>query len=684
MDSKVKPIEQIKQIIDNNQNSEKEFRNFVLQGGAGSGKTESLKQILEYITQNYSDKKGVCITLTNVAVDEIKARIGKNNNFVVCTIHSFLNDLIKNYKKNIHEVIFEIFKIEKIIRDLVIDENEVEFKKREYEKYKKQYAKYAGKLFTIIGEKTFKVIGKREYDKDPQKFNADLNTEIDKLNQKILDKIKSIGYKKVRYNETRYNNFEELSFGHDELLNVASLLFKNYELLGKIVSDKFDFILIDEYQDTNEKIIDIFLNLLPKNNKTTIGLFGDSMQGIYDDGIGDVEIEITEKKLIKIEKEDNFRCSDKVIDFINTIRNDGLSQQLALKKEETVDDRKGDVKLYYSIYEKKPTIFSSSEEKSKYFDTLNGLITKVSRDNPEVKKLMLTNKSISNELSFSILYQVFNDRYSEVKEEIEKTLERIQLIELYELSSAYKNKNYNFVLIKLKKCGFELKSARDKIRIKRLFDALLNSVQSANRILEFAFNNKLISKSDSYKQYINNKDTFLENLKSNERFKQLEALYIAGGNTSVRMIEKDATVSEEEFIEFDKNRKKKIFYNQLFSEKLKFSEVLNYYNYINENIISDYVTMHKTKGSGIENVMVVMDEYFWSKYNFKSIYDTSELDGEKKLKNQKLFYVACSRTIKNLICVRIVSDDEEEKQLLKYFEKFEIEKIDSNSWQLTV
>ncbi|MCS3868792.1 DNA helicase-2/ATP-dependent DNA helicase PcrA [Chryseobacterium ginsenosidimutans] len=482
----------------------------------------------------------------------------------------------------------------------------------------------------------------------------------------------------MRYNETRYNNFKELSFGHDELLHIASLLFKNHELLGKIVSDKFDFILIDEYQDTNEKIVDIFLNSLPKNNKTTIGFFGDSMQGIYDDGIGDVEQEIKEKKLVKIEKEDNFRCSNKVIDFINTIRNDGLKQELALKDLEMDDDRNGNVKLYYSVYGEKPNVFSSVEDKNKYFDALNKLIVQISTDNPGVKKLMLTNKSISTELNFSILYQIFNDRYTEVKEEIEKTLERIQLIELYELSSAYKNKNYNFVVAKLKKCGFELKSVRDKVRIKRLFDALLNSVQSINRILEFAFNNKLISKSDSYKQYIHNKNTFLEDLKSNERFKQLEALYITGGNTSVRMLEKDATVSEEEFIEFDKNRKKKNFYNELFSEKLKFSEVLNYYNYIDENIISDYITMHKTKGSGIENVMVVMDEYFWNKYNFKSIYDVGENDLMKKSKNQKLFYVACSRTIKNLICVRLVSEEEEEKQLLDFFKGFEIEKININ------
>lgn len=677
MDSKMKPIDQIKQIIDNNQNPEKEFKNFVLQGGAGSGKTESLKQILEYITETYPDKKGVCITLTNVAVDEIKARVGENKNFLVSTIHSFLNDLIKNFKKNIHEVIFEIFKVEKIIReDFVAGENETIYKKKEHDKYKKLYGKYSGKLFTTTGKKTSKITGKREYEKDPTKFNNELNTEIDKLNRIIIEEIKVKDSKKIRYNETRYKNYKELSFGHDELLQIASLLFKEHQLLGKIVSDKFDFILIDEYQDTNEKVVDVFLNSIPKNNKTTVGFFGDSMQGIYDDGIGDVEEEIADKKLIKIEKEDNFRCSDKVINFINTIRNDGLKQELAFKDFETPENRNGEVQLYYSIYGRKPTSFRSAEEKKQYFDTINEVLNKVSTINPDFKKLMLTNKSISTELSFSILYQIFNDRYTEVKEEIEKTLERIQLIELYELCFAYKNKDYNFVLSKLKKCGFELKSVRDKIRIKRFFDVLLTTSQSAERVLRFAFNNNLLGKSDSYKQYISHKNSFLKDIDANERFKELEILYNAGGNTSARMIAENPTVSDEEFIEFDKNRKRKTFYIELFSDRLKFSEVLNYYNYIDENIISEYITMHKTKGSGIENVMVIMDEYFWNKYDFKSIYDTTETDFNRKLKNQKLFYVACSRTIKNLICVRLVSDEEEEKQLLEFFKDFTVHKID--------
>ena len=70
---------------------------FVLQGGAGSGKTESLKELLIYINQTNPKAKVMCITHTNVAVNEIQSRTG--NAFPVSTIHSFLNSLIKDYSR---------------------------------------------------------------------------------------------------------------------------------------------------------------------------------------------------------------------------------------------------------------------------------------------------------------------------------------------------------------------------------------------------------------------------------------------------------------------------------------------------------------------------------------------------------------------------------------------------------
>ncbi|WP_448212110.1 hypothetical protein [Colwellia sp. MEBiC06753] len=120
--------------------------------------------------------------------------------------------------------------------------------------------------------------------------------------------------------------------------------------------------------------------------------------------------------------------------------------------------------------------------------------------------------------------------------------------------------------------------------------------------------------------------------------------------------------------------KQERFYGNLFSNDLKFAEIINYFHYLNED--TNYITMHKTKGSGIDNVIVVLDEYSWSQsYDFKSFY--SDCSSENKKSNtQKLVYVACSRAKKNLRCIRIVNDAEEEKELLKFFSGFPVTKFD--------
>ncbi|WP_407267553.1 hypothetical protein [Tenacibaculum maritimum] len=51
--------------------------------------------------------------------------------------------------------------------------------------------------------------------------------------------------------------------------------------------------------------------------------------------------------------------------------------------------------------------------------------------------------------------------------------------------------------------------------------------------------------------------------------------------------------------------------------------------------------MHKTKGSGIKDVLVVLDEYFWNKYNFKTIFNPNENDLSKNyiIKSYFMFLV---------------------------------------------
>ena len=74
--------------------------NFLLSGGAGSGKTYTLVKVLQGIFERNLKAKVACITFTNVAVHEINDRIDYSN-MQVSTIHDFLWDNIKLYQKDI-------------------------------------------------------------------------------------------------------------------------------------------------------------------------------------------------------------------------------------------------------------------------------------------------------------------------------------------------------------------------------------------------------------------------------------------------------------------------------------------------------------------------------------------------------------------------------------------------------
>ena len=661
MASKLSALDKIKDCLSNNDD-------FVLQGDAGCGKTETLKLLIDFISTEYTDEKIACITHTNKAANEIKSRI--DGELVVSTIHSFLYALIKDYKKNIHQVIYELFKVDSMERlELTNYVDEKEQKSKEHNKYKKVYEKYSARYYLVSGERTDKVEGKRIYDPKPDEFNRILNEKILTLNKKIQEEIQEKGFKTIEYNETRFNNYKELSFGHEGLLDIAALLIENYPFLGKILNDKFDYIFIDEYQDAHKQIVDLFLTKLPEQNRAVMGLFGDSMQSIYGEGIGNVNVYINGGKLRKIEKEDNFRCSPQVIKFINTLRNDGLTQELTLKKidgkEESIEERQGTVEFFYSEYNEKPNLRSSDIDKEKYTNALNALIEKSSFD-ANSKTLLLSNKAIAIKAGFPNLFKVFSDRYLEPKEELTKILTRLQLLDLFEICNAYKTKNHNFILSKLKKSGLSIKTVADKVKISTNTQVIIDSDKGAVETIETAFRLNLLKKSESFMEYKNRAENFLEETNKDANCAKFKVDYYDDGHTLAKMQKKQPNIDEDTFKEQERNLKQKEFFEALFSDKVSFAEVLNYFKYEDEQ--TPYITMHKTKGTGIDNVLVVLDEYFWNEYDFLAAFNPDEKDFEKKEKNLQLIYVACSRAKFNLRCVRLVSSGEEEKLFTDAFE----------------
>lgn len=93
-------VQQIFQLIDNG-------RNFLLSGGAGSGKTYSLVSVIRQVITENPTAKVACMTYTNAAVKEIEERVN-HKNLNVSTIHDFLWDNIKHFQKELKEAIISL------------------------------------------------------------------------------------------------------------------------------------------------------------------------------------------------------------------------------------------------------------------------------------------------------------------------------------------------------------------------------------------------------------------------------------------------------------------------------------------------------------------------------------------------------------------------------------------------
>ena len=70
---------------------------------------------------------------------------------------------------------------------------------------------------------------------------------------------------------------------------------------------------------------------------------------------------------------------------------------------------------------------------------------------------------------------------------------------------------------------------------------------------------------------------------------------------------------------------------------------------------------HKWASYGFDSDgILVMDEFFWNEYKFSSLYSPeSDTNADRVVNSKKLIYVACSRAISGLVCVKVLTSDEE-------------------------
>jgi DNA helicase-2/ATP-dependent DNA helicase PcrA len=301
---------------------------FIFDSGAGAGKTYALIESLKYIVSKYdsllksNNQQIICITYTNVATAEIKDRLGNSSLILVSTIHERVWFLIKDYQKvlvKIHynKVKSQLVQLKKEYEELTLYKNSIkniiEIEKIAIEN-KEDFYKFYNDLAIVFRAKFCSKFGELIDKKNIKNFKKFISL-IYKINrfEKCIFHIdsKDSGYNKISYDSrNNLDRLDKMYFSHDTLLEYGYEIISHYPILQQIIIDKYPFILIDEYQDTNKNVVKIMAILdkfaKQKSKKLLIGYFGDVSQNIYDSGIG-IKLPEIHKNLENITKKFNRR-----------------------------------------------------------------------------------------------------------------------------------------------------------------------------------------------------------------------------------------------------------------------------------------------------------------------------------------------------------------------------------------
>ena len=269
--------------------------------GAGSGKTKVLTHKIAYLIEEKNIKPWniLAITFTNKAANEMKERITNligevANDMWIGTFHSIcvkiLRKFIDRVGYNSDFVIFDTSDqktlIKQCIRSLNLDD----------------------KIYTDRG-----VIAEISNSKNemltPMQYKLRTNNEIRK--EKIAE-IYEIYQRRLKENNA-------LDF--DDIINLTiQILTENQDVL-EYYSEKFKYVLVDEYQDTNKAQFTLITLLSGRHGNITV--VGDNDQGIYSFRGADItnilnfEKDFPGTKIIKLEQ--NYRSTKAILDAANAV-----------------------------------------------------------------------------------------------------------------------------------------------------------------------------------------------------------------------------------------------------------------------------------------------------------------------------------------------------------------------------
>lgn len=299
--------------------------------GAGSGKTKVLTTKVAYLIEekNIDPNNILAITFTNKAAKEMKERIFKlegNSAFYIqiSTFHSFGLKILKEncellgYERNftILDSDDSLSIIKKIMKELNIDAN----------KYNPKAIK------NVISNNKNEII-------DPEKYSLYVNTDFDEIALEVYRK-----YEK----SLKINNAVDF----DDLLILPLKLFNNNPGVLQKYQEKYKYVFIDEYQDTNEPqyILSKMISAKYKN----ITVVGDADQAIFTwrganyKNILNFEKDYKDAKVVLLEE--NYRSTKTILNAANNvIKNNKVRKE----KNLWTQNEEGSKITYYKAFDEK-------------------------------------------------------------------------------------------------------------------------------------------------------------------------------------------------------------------------------------------------------------------------------------------------------------------------------------------
>ena len=299
--------------------------------GAGSGKTKVLTTKVAYLINELDVHPGniLAITFTNKAAKEMKERIykliGKDAFYIqISTFHSFGLKLLKEnhsllgYDSNftILDADDSLSVVKKIMKELDIDSNKYNYKA----------------VRNAISSNKNEMI-------DPIMYSKYVHTDYDEVVKRVYE----------RYESTlKVNN----SIDFDDLLILPLKLFKEHSEVLSNYQEKYKYVFIDEYQDTNEP--QYILSKLISSKYRNITVVGDADQAILTwrganyKNILNFENDYKDAKVVLLEE--NYRSTKTILNAANSVIK---HNKIRKDKNLWTQNEEGSKIIYYKAFDEK-------------------------------------------------------------------------------------------------------------------------------------------------------------------------------------------------------------------------------------------------------------------------------------------------------------------------------------------